>query len=931
MIKHVLKTLVAVLAIATAAAGPARAQSNHTKYTSAVAMSALQVGDTLAEGFSLTGNDANTIYFVANRHKNNENLFGSQESINLEWIQSIGANCVFSTHPYNEDYTTTFAPVDENGRDGDAWVVTEVENIAGFTYLTIAGIRIPGPLHTVTFAEGTEDAANWTVTPAEALTTGIMSGSQLTATYAGDLKVKEVIATKHLEPNEVPLTIEALTAGTVVVREPQSGMKYTLNGGAKTAMTGAQTVITVAVGDKVAFYGNGTSITSYFGTTIGGFNATAEVKAYGNIMSLVDENGFATATTLTANAAFSYLFSEYANLKDISGLLLPATTLTESCYATMFYNCTGLTTVPSDLLPATTLAEECYQQMFYDCTGLTTVPSDLLPATTLASRCYVAMFGSCENLTNVPTLPATTLAELCYNNMFLACNGLTTVPTDLLPATTLAPSCYSYMFLNCSNLTTAPALPATTLAEKCYQSMFANCTTLAASPVLPATTLAEKCYQQMFYDCENLATVPDTLPATTLASYCYQQMFYGCQNLAASPVLPATTLTNYCYQEMFKNCYNLSSVTCLATSGINQNSSTEYWLDRAGDLVLGTKTFVANPYILWPEGDSGIPEGWTRKNPDGSDWTLYNVPLTIEALTAGTVKVQGPRSGMQYTLNGGDKTPMTESPTEITVAVGDKVAFYGDGTNITRYDGTVIGGGTAEVKAYGNIMSLVNETGFDTATTLTAHTAFSSLFDGYANLKDISGLKLPATTLTMGCYMAMFYHCNGLTTVPSDLLPATTLAERCYGRMFASCANLTNVPTLPATTLAMECYDDMFSFCTGITTVPTNLLPATTLAERCYNSMFTFCINLTTAPVLPATTLVESCYGRMFYNCFNLSSVTCLATSGINQNSSTESWLDGAGSNVQGTKTVNADPNATWPEDNDNGIPSGWTRQNIDN
>ena len=826
MIKHVLKTLVAVLAIATAAAGPARAQSNHTKYTSAVAMSALQVGDTLAEGFSLTGNDANTIYFVANRHKNNENLFGSQESINLEWIQSIGANCVFSTHPYNEDYTTTFAPVDENGRDGDAWVVTEVENIAGFTYLTIAGIRIPGPLHTVTFAEGTEDAANWTVTPAEALTTGIMSGSQLTATYAGDLKVKEVIATKHLEPNEVPLTIEALTAGTVVVREPQSGMKYTLNGGAKTAMTGAQTVITVAVGDKVAFYGNGTSITSYFGTTIGGFNATAEVKAYGNIMSLVDENGFATATTLTANAAFSYLFSEYANLKDISGLLLPATTLTESCYATMFYNCTGLTTVPSDLLPATTLAEECYQQMFYDCTGLTTVPSDLLPATTLASRCYVAMFGSCENLTNVPTLPATTLAELCYNNMFLACNGLTTVPTDLLPA---------------------------------------------------------------------------------------------------------TTLTNYCYQEMFKNCYNLSSVTCLATSGINQNSSTEYWLDRAGDLVLGTKTFVANPYILWPEGDSGIPEGWTRKNPDGSDWTLYNVPLTIESLTAGTVKVQGPRSGMQYTLNGGDKTPMTESPTEITVAVGDKVAFYGDGTNITRYDGTVIGGGTAEVKAYGNIMSLVNETGFDTATTLTAHTAFSSLFDGYANLKDISGLKLPATTLTMGCYMAMFYHCNGLTTVPSDLLPATTLAERCYGRMFASCANLTNVPTLPATTLAMECYDDMFSFCTGITTVPTNLLPATTLAERCYNSMFTFCINLTTAPVLPATTLVESCYGRMFYNCFNLSSVTCLATSGINQNSSTESWLDGAGSNVQGTKTVNADPNATWPEDNDNGIPSGWTRQNIDN
>ena len=534
MIKHVLKTLVAVLAIATAAAGPARAQSNPTKYTSAVAMSALQVGDTLAEGFSLTSNESNIIYFVENRHKNNENLFGSPESINSDWIQSIGANCVFSTHPYNEDYTTTFAPVDENGRDGDAWVVTEVENIAGFTYLTIAGIRIPGPLHTVRLAEGTEDAANWTVTPAEALTTGVIAGSTLTATYAGDLKVKEVIATKHLEPNEIPLTIEALTAGTVVVREPQSGMKYTLNGGAKTAMTGAQTVITVAVGDKVAFYGNGTSITSYDGTGITG--GTAEVKAYGNIMSLVNETGFDTATTLTANEAFYCLFEFYTNLKDISGLKLPATTLTEGCYASMFSYCTGLTTVPSDLLPATTMARSCYRRMF----------------------------GGCENLTNVPTLPATTLAMGCYDMMFSFCTGLATVPSDLLPATTLAEGCYSSMFLYCLNLTTAPVLPATTLANDCYSYMFYNCTSLTTAPELPATTLVGNCYQEMFYSCSKL-----------------------------------------------------SSVTCLATSGINQNSSTEDWLYDAGSDVLGTKTFNAVSTAEWPMNNgNGIPSGWTRQNID---------------------------------------------------------------------------------------------------------------------------------------------------------------------------------------------------------------------------------------------------------------------------------------------------------------------------
>ena len=308
-------------------------------------------------------------------------------------------------------------------------------------------------------------------------------------------------------------------------------------------------------------------------------------------------------------------------------------------------------------------------------------------------------------------------------------------------------------------------------------------------------------------------------------------------------------------------------------------------------------------------------------------------PLTIEALTAGTIVVQQPKSGMQYTLNGGPKTAMTEAPTEITVAVGDKVQLYGNGTSITSYDGTGFGGydATAEVKVYGNIMSLVDENGFDTATTLTANNAFYALFEGYFNLKDISGLKLPATTLTEGCYASLFSYCTGLTTVPSDLLPATTMARSCYRRMFAGCDNLTNVPTLPSTTLAMECYSNMFSFCTGLTTVPTNLLPATTLAEGCYSYMFHYCRNLTTAPVLPATTLVDACYSSMFASCYNLSSVTCLATSGINQNNSTESWLDRAGSFVQGTKTFNAVSTAEWPMNNENGIPSGWTRQNIDN
>ena len=219
--------------------------------------------------------------------------------------------------------------------------------------------------------------------------------------------------------NATPLTMEAITAGTIVVNSPKSGMQYSLNGGTKTAVT--TTAINVAIGDKVQFYGNGTSITNYFGTQITG--GTAEVKVYGNIMSLVDETGFASNTTLPAEQTFRSLFDNNAKLKDASGLLLPAKTLTNYCYNFMFQNCTALTAAPAEL-PATSLANSCYRNMFNGCTSLTTAPA--LSATELADFCYASMFYGCSSLTTAPKLPATTLAKECYDRMFNGCTSLTT-------------------------------------------------------------------------------------------------------------------------------------------------------------------------------------------------------------------------------------------------------------------------------------------------------------------------------------------------------------------------------------------------------------------------------------------------------------------------------------------------------------------------
>ena len=220
-----------------------------------------------------------------------------------------------------------------------------------------------------------------------------------------------------------------------------------------------------------------------------------------------------------------------------------------------------------------------------------------------------------------------------------------------------------------------------------------------------------------------------------------------------------------------------------------------------------------------------------------------STPLTMEATTAGTIVVNNPKSGMQYSLDGGTtKTAMTETTTIENLKAGDKVQFYGNGTSITKYFGTYIAGGTADVKVYGNIMSLVDETGYATNTTVPATQAFGVLFFGNAHLKDASGLRLPAMTLTTQCYNGMFGKCTGLTTAPETL-------------------------------------------------------PAMTMVDRCYQSMFQGCTSLTTAPTLPATTLVAGCYGSMFQDCSNLNSVTCLATD-ISASNCTRDWLTDAGTNA---------------------------------
>ena len=359
---------------------------------------------------------------------------------------------------------------------------------------------------------------------ANGLVTAKADGTATITAKAGD---KSATCTVTVTPGlSTPLTVEAITAGTITITNPQSGMKYSTDGGTtKTEMT-STTNISVAEGDKVAFYGNGTSITAYYSedsndtndTNISG--GTAQVKVYGNIMSLVDETGYEAATKLTGEFAFCYLFYGNTMLTDISDLQLPATNLTNRCYDSMFQGCTGLTTLPEKLLPATTLTYQCYQSMFYGCTSLTTLPEKLLPATTLAEACYLSMFWECTGLTTLPEklLPATTLTDQCYQNMFYGCTSLTTLPEKLLPATTLAEACYLSMFQDCEALTETPKLPATELKAHCYQYMFQGCACLSSVTCLATDISPFECTSNWLKDVAASGTFTKSSLTTTWSS-----------------------------------------------------------------------------------------------------------------------------------------------------------------------------------------------------------------------------------------------------------------------------------------------------------------------------------------------------------------------------------------------------------------------------
>ena len=190
-IKQLMMTLVALFAISTGAWAAGKV------YTSAVDITALQVGDILTEGASING--SGTIYFDLNRVKWNGTLHTEGTMyLYTDDFDSFGAEGVISLKN-----NTTMSPVDKDNNDGNAWEVTNVHIEANNNYINIQGITYaPAPLDVIPGSS----ANTWTFA---------MPGSDvvLTPQYALAAQLDENGAPAAVSGLEIAADAAIITAG----------------------------------------------------------------------------------------------------------------------------------------------------------------------------------------------------------------------------------------------------------------------------------------------------------------------------------------------------------------------------------------------------------------------------------------------------------------------------------------------------------------------------------------------------------------------------------------------------------------------------------------------------------------------------------------------------------------------------------------------
>lgn len=250
-----------------------------------------------------------------------------------------------------------------------------------------------------------------------------------------------------------------------------------------------------------------------------------------------------------------------------------------------------------------------------------------------------------------------------------------------------------------------------TLGNYAFRYLFYECSALISSPELPSVDLTRECYSHMFAKTSIIA--PPELPATTMAPYCYEAMFSNCASLISAPVLPATTLDEFCYNAMFSVCASLSSAPALPATTLASGCYSAMFLKCAS----------------------------LTSAPD--------LPATTLAIDC--------YNGMFTECTGLITGPASISATEIMKTSCYRM-FYGC-TSLVTAPSISVGqiGESGCSSMFENCTSLVTPPASITATSIGSY-GCSSMFRECTSLTAIPAL--PATALSTGCYVLMFFDCS---------------------------------------------------------------------------------------------------------------------------------------------------------------------------
>ena len=566
-----------------------------------------------------------------------------------------------------------------------------------------------------------------------------------------------------------PLTFEAVETGTITVNLDEgvtfNPIQYNLNNAGWTDVAW-NTPIELAANDVVCFRGdNGTCYATDEMNYWAGFHfePSNPVYVYGNMMSLIDKDGFATSTTLTETYTFFHLFQR------------------------------------SDYEPNTAILNHPTKDI-------------VLPATTLTAYCYDGLFADAPNITRAPELPATTLADWCYSEMF---SGTAIATAPALPATTLAESCYADMFMGCTSLTTAPELPAATLVEGCYTDMFAGCTSLNFVKCLATDISADYCTADWLWDVATTGTFvkaaemndwtldsADGIPA----GWTVEEYFDPYTTpLTLEAVTDGDITFNYTL-----SLYHDAELTDIEYQ-INGGAWTSYTWNDAIPVVTGDMVaFRGNNDSYFGNG-----KGYESRITSTADVYVYgNVMSLTNSTDYATLTTLTGKDAFSHLFAVAGENPWEVVP-NTTIKNHPTKDLVLPATTLTNY---------CYMNMFSGCQGLTRAPELP-ATEMTV-ACYSSMFEGCTGLTVAPALPTTTFTPygfdettfeeygSIDCYMMMFKDCTSLTEAPE--LPATTLVHGVYQNMFQGCTSLERAPELPAPIVADLAYSYMFEGCTSL-------------------------------------------------------------------------------------------------------------------